>query len=80
MMDRALQSFEHASSEVDRYLGLPGQAISYKVGERYFLEAREAAKARLGDAFDLKKWHTYALDLGGVSLDTLQREMAAWQG
>ena len=41
-------------SEVDRYLGWPGQAISYKVGERVWLEARADAKQRHGDAFDLK--------------------------
>lgn len=80
LQDRALLPETHAKSEVDRYLGVPGQAISYKVGERYFLEAREDAKKRLGDKFDLKAWHTYALNLGGVALDTLQKEMAAWQG
>ena len=45
-------------SEVDRYLGWPGQAISYKVGERVWLEARADAKRRKGAAFDLKEFHT----------------------
>jgi uncharacterized protein (DUF885 family) len=63
-------------SEVDRYLGLPGQAISYKVGERVWLEARDAAKARHGADFDLKAWHAFALDLGAVGLDTLSAELA----
>ena len=49
-------------SEVDRYLGWPGQAISYKVGERVWLEARADAKKRKGAAFDLKEFHTFALD------------------
>ena len=57
--------------EVNRYLGWPGQAPSYKVGERIWLEAREAARARHGDAFDLKAFHRAALDLGSLGLDPL---------
>ncbi len=63
-------------SEVDRYLGLPGQAISYKVGERVWLAARDAAKARHGASFDLKAFHAFALDLGAVGLDSLASELA----
>lgn len=63
-------------SEVDRYLGWPGQAISYKVGERVWLECREAAKARHGAGFDLESWHSYALDLGGMGLGPLRDELA----
>jgi uncharacterized protein (DUF885 family) len=63
-------------SEVDRYLGWPGQAISYKVGERVWLEARADAKQRKGAAFDLKEFHTYALDLGSMGLAQLQDELA----
>lgn len=63
-------------SEVDRYLGWPGQAISYKVGERVWLECREAAKARHGAVFDLESWHSYALDLGGMGLGPLRDELA----
>jgi uncharacterized protein (DUF885 family) len=63
-------------SEVDRYLGWPGQAISYKVGERVWLDCREAAKARHGAGFDLKSWHSYALDLGGMGLGPLRDELA----
>jgi len=63
-------------SEVVRYLGWPGQAISYKVGERYWLAAREAAKRAKGPAFDLKTFHTDALNLGPMGLEQLQRELA----
>ena len=63
-------------SEVDRYLGWPGQAISYKVGERVWLECRAEAKARHGAGFDLKAFHTYALDLGGMGLGLLREELA----
>ena len=63
-------------SEVDRYLGWPGQAISYKVGERVWLESRADAKRRKGAAFDLKEFHTYALDLGSMGLGQLREELA----
>ena len=64
------------ASEVSRYLGIPGQAISYKVGEREWLAAREESKRRLGSAFDLKQWHTRALELGPMGLEQMRREMA----
>ena len=63
-------------SEVDRYLGWPGQAISYKIGERVWLGARDDARRRAGDAFDLKDFHARALNLGPMGLDQLRRELA----
>ena len=63
-------------SEVIRYLGTPGQAISYKVGERCWLEAREASRKRQGERFDLKEWHRAALNLGPMGLAQMQRELA----
>jgi uncharacterized protein (DUF885 family) len=64
-------------SEVDRYLGWPGQAISYKIGERVWLTARDDARRRGGDAFDLKRFHARALNLGPMGLEQLRRELAA---
>jgi uncharacterized protein (DUF885 family) len=58
--------------ELDRYLGWPGQAPSYKIGERLWLQLRDQVKAREGDAFDIKAFHRRALDLGGLGLDTLR--------
>jgi uncharacterized protein (DUF885 family) len=66
---------EFVKSEIDRYLGIPGQAISYKVGEKVWLETREAAKSKLGEKFDLKEWHTKALNLGGMGLSQMRREL-----
>lgn len=63
--------------EVNRYLGWPGQAPSYKVGERIWLEARDEARARKGAAFDLKEFHRQALDLGSLGLDPLRHALAA---
>ena len=76
VIERSRDSAEFMRSEVDRYLGWPGQAISYKVGEKVWLEARADAKQRQGDAFDLKEFHTYALDLGGMGLGPLRDELA----
>ena len=62
--------------ELDRYLGWPGQAPSYKVGERIWLEAREDARRRQGAAFDLSKVHADALNLGPLGLDPLRAALA----
>ncbi len=76
VIERSCFPADFMKSEVDRYLGLPGQAISYKVGEREWLEARAEVKARKGAAFDLKAFHSFALDLGGMGLAQLRRELA----
>ena len=72
---RSRQEPEFVKSEIVRYLGWPGQAISYKVGERVWLEAREVAKSRAGSDFDLKEWHNRALKLGPMGLAQMKREL-----
>ena len=67
---------EFNRSEINRYLGWPGQAISYKLGERVWLDLRDDAKKKYGASFDLRKWHAHALDLGNLGLDLLKSEMA----
>jgi len=67
-------------SEIVRYLGMPGQAISYKLGERAWLAGRDAARrarAARGDELDAKAWHMAALSLGSLGLDDLVDELAA---
>lgn len=71
---------EFLASEIIRYLSGPGQAISYKLGERAWLEGRAAARAAhaaRGSEFDLKAWHMSALSLGSLGLDDLADELAA---
>ncbi|MFD8997648.1 DUF885 domain-containing protein [Streptomyces abikoensis] len=70
-------SADYVESEITRYLGRPGQAIGYKLGERAWLRGRAAARARRGAAFSLKEWHMKALALGSLGLDDLERELAA---
>ena len=70
---------EFAESEIVRYLSMPGQAISYKLGERAWLDGREGARAARvarGASFDLKAWHMAALSLGSLGLDELATELA----
>ncbi|MDO8363707.1 MAG: DUF885 domain-containing protein [Actinomycetota bacterium] len=67
---------EFMRSEIDRYLGWPAQAISYKIGQREWEAARADAQAHDGAAFDLKAWHTKALKLGAIGLDQLRAELA----
>jgi uncharacterized protein (DUF885 family) len=64
-------------SEIVRYLGWPGQAIGYKLGERAWLAGREAARQAHGPSFDLKAWHMAALSQGSLGLDDLVAELAA---
>ena len=73
LVERAALPAAFVSSEVDRYLGMPGQAISYKVGERVWLAGREEARRRAGPAFDLKAFHARALALGPMGLGDLGR-------
>jgi uncharacterized protein (DUF885 family) len=67
-------------SELVRYLGMPGQAIGYKLGERAWLRGRSAARAAheaRGEEFDLKAWHMAALSQGSLGLDDLVAELSA---
>jgi len=64
-----------ARSELERYCGMPAQAISYKVGERVWLDIRAQLRSRLGAAFDLKRFHMEALNLGSLPLDVLEQEL-----
>ena len=65
-------------TEVERYMGNPGQACAYKVGQLKILELRERAKAALGPKFDLKDFHAVVLENGGVPLTVLERLVDEW--
>lgn len=73
-------SADFLDSELVRYLGMPGQAIGYKLGERAWLRGRAAARAAheaRGEEFDLKAWHMAALSQGSLGLDDLVAELSA---
>jgi uncharacterized protein (DUF885 family) len=76
MLTRTITDPAHVRDEIDRYLGWPGQAPSYKLGERLWLSAREEARRREGTAFDLKEFHKRALELGSMGLDNLREQLS----
>jgi len=65
-------------NEIDRYIGWPGQALAYKVGQMKFLELRERAMQSLGDRFDIRAFHDELLGAGAIPLDALENRMEAW--
>lgn len=66
------------SQEVDRYIGWPGQALSYKMGQRELFRLREAARDRLGSRFDMAGFHDTVLTSGAVTLAQLGELVEAW--
>jgi len=72
MSQNVNMSPEFVKFEVNRYFGWPGQAPSYKVGQRIWEQLRDEAAVAAGANFDIKAWHKKALNLGGLTLDTLR--------
>ncbi len=72
LTDLAALAPAYARSEITRYLGWPGQAISYSLGQRTFLELRDARRARDGAAFDEVGFHADVLGAGAIRLDHLR--------
>lgn len=68
LRDNTALSNHEITTEVDRYIAWPGQALSYYMGERAFLAARDKAKAALGATFDIRNFHDAMLSLGSVPL------------
>jgi uncharacterized protein (DUF885 family) len=78
MRDNTLLADNNIINEVDRYIGGPGQAVAYKLGQREILRLRDQARARLGARWDLRAFHDVVLGSGAVSLSVLQSAVAAW--
>ena len=71
-------SMHEVTTEIDRYISWPAQALSYKLGEYTLWKLRADAEGQLGEAFDLRKFHDFVLSLGSVPLDVLGEEVANW--
>ena len=76
MLENVNMPPEFVKFEVTRYFGWPGQAPSYKIGQRIWEQIRDEYKTKKGESFNMKEFHTTALNLGGLGLDTLKRVMA----
>ena len=71
-------SVHEVTTEIDRYISWPGQALSYKLGEYTIWNLRREAESALGESFDIRAFHDFILSLGSVTLDILQDEVRAW--
>ena len=80
MVAHAPVGLEEITTEVDRYIGMPGQALAYKVGQREILRLRAEAEGRLGAAFTLPGFHDVVLSAATVSLAVLADRVTAWSG
>ena len=73
-------SIHEVTTEVDRYISWPAQALSYKLGEYTIWQLRARAEQELGEEFDIRAFHDFILSLGSVPLDVLSEETEIWIG
>ena len=76
--DNAAKTEADIINEIDRYIGWPGQALAYKIGQLKMLELRALAEQELGDRFDIRAFHDELLGVGAIPLDALEVRMIRW--
>jgi len=72
------ESKESITTEIERYMAIPGQALSYKIGQLKIIELRKKAEAKMGTHFDIKKFHQKVLESGVLPLDLLEKKINDW--
>ena len=78
MIENTGMSETEVTTEIERYMALPGQACAYKVGELKILELRDRAKAAFGDKFSIKDFHAVILENGALPLTVLDKLVDEW--
>jgi len=77
-LENEAESESSITSEIERYMANPGQALSYKIGQLKLIELRERGKQKLGDKFDIKEYHNQVLETGCIPLQLLEDKIDAW--
>jgi uncharacterized protein (DUF885 family) len=66
------------TTEIERYMAIPGQALSYKIGQLKIMELRQRAQDKMGVQFDIRKFHEKVLESGVMPLALLEKKIDAW--
>jgi uncharacterized protein (DUF885 family) len=72
------ESVDAITTEIERYMAIPGQALSYKIGQLKIMELRKKAQEKMGSKFDIKKFHQKVLESGVMPLALLEKKINAW--
>jgi uncharacterized protein (DUF885 family) len=77
-LENEAETEDAITAEIERYMAIPGQALSYKIGQLKIMELRDEAKARLGSRFDIRDYHKLVLENGVMPLELLESNVRGW--